>query len=202
MNFTKSSIGSPTATDTIVIWKVPYSITLISVMILFYIFHPIRLKKDDLIFNQYETFLYKQLLSVMPFVIPKYISDDTYTYNSSLISTTPDRRNAWTAPFSHGILMADVRTIWLPPNYYHGGPSEAGDCRHPPPKMATAENPISGKGAFNHVAGHGSLSILACEQVLDMVNLWYRNGRSPLIRIVVYLPACTILKWTRQWWVP
>ena len=25
----------------------------------------------------------------------------------------------------------------------HGGPSEAGDCSHPPPKMATAENPLS-----------------------------------------------------------
>ena len=31
------------------------------------------------------------------------------------------------------------------------------DCSHPPPKMATTENPTSGKAAFDHVAGHGSL---------------------------------------------
>ena len=36
----------------------------------------------------------------------------------------------------------------------HGGPSEAGDCNHPPPKMVTAENPTPGEAAFNHVAGH------------------------------------------------
>ena len=39
----------------------------------------------------------------------------------------------------------------------HGGPSEAGDCSQPPPKMAAAENPTSGKAAFGYVAGHGSL---------------------------------------------
>ena len=41
--------------------------------------------------------------------------------------------------------------------YPHGGSSEAGDCSHPPPKMATAETPTSFKVAFDHVAGHGSL---------------------------------------------
>ena len=54
---------------------------------------------------------------------------------------------------------------------YHGGSSEAGDCSHPPPKMATAENPTSGKAAVDHVAGHGSLQFLACEQVLDSTKL-------------------------------
>ena len=39
----------------------------------------------------------------------------------------------------------------------HGGPSEAGDCSHPPPKMATAENPTSDKAAFGHVTGYRSL---------------------------------------------
>ena len=60
----------------------------------------------------------------------------------------------------------------------HGGPSEAGDCSHPPPKMATAENPTSGKATFDHVIGTGSLRFLACEQVLDIANPWYSNGRS------------------------
>ena len=60
----------------------------------------------------------------------------------------------------------------------HGGPSEAGDCSHPPPKMATAENPTSGKATFDHVIGTGSLRFLACEQVLDIVNPRYSNGRS------------------------
>ena len=40
---------------------------------------------------------------------------------------------------------------------YHGGPSEAGDCSHPPPKMATAENPTSGKDTFDNVMGRRSL---------------------------------------------
>ena len=62
--------------------------------------------------------------------------------------------------------------------YMHGGPSEAGDCIHPPPKMATAENPTSGKATFDHVIGTGSLRFLACEQVLDIANPWYSNGRS------------------------
>ena len=39
----------------------------------------------------------------------------------------------------------------------HGGPSEAGDCSHPPPKMATAENPLSRKATFDNVIGRWSL---------------------------------------------
>ena len=39
----------------------------------------------------------------------------------------------------------------------HGGPSEAGDCSHPPPKMATAENPTSGKDIYDNVIGRRSL---------------------------------------------
>ena len=45
----------------------------------------------------------------------------------------------------------------------HGGPSEAGDCSHPPPKMVAAEKPTSGKGSFDNVMGHRSLRLLACE---------------------------------------
>ena len=45
----------------------------------------------------------------------------------------------------------------------HGGPSEAGDCSHPPPKMATAENPLSRKATFDNVIGLGSLRFLACQ---------------------------------------
>ena len=60
----------------------------------------------------------------------------------------------------------------------HGGPSEAGDCSHPPPKMATAKNASSCKATFDHVIGIGSLRFLACEQVLDLANPWYSNGRS------------------------
>ena len=45
----------------------------------------------------------------------------------------------------------------------HGGPSEAGDCSHPPPKMATAENPTSEKGTFDNVMGCRSLRFVACE---------------------------------------
>ena len=52
----------------------------------------------------------------------------------------------------------------------HGGPSEAGDCSHPPPKMATAKNASSCKATFDHVIGIGSLRFLACEQVLDIAN--------------------------------
>ena len=33
---------------------------------------------------------------------------------------------------------------------------KVGDGCHPSPKMTTAENPTSGKPAFDHVAGHGS----------------------------------------------
>ena len=53
-----------------------------------------------------------------------------------------------------------------------------------PPKMATAENPTSGKAAFDHVAGHGSLQFLACEQVLDSANLGYSNLWSLRVRTV------------------
>ena len=60
----------------------------------------------------------------------------------------------------------------------HGGPSEAGDCSHPPPKMATAKNASSCKATFDHVIGNGSLRFLACEEVLDIANPWYSNGRS------------------------
>ena len=66
----------------------------------------------------------------------------------------------------------------------HGGPSDAGDCNHPPPKMATAENPTSGKAAFDHVAGHGSLQFLAYEQVLGSANLWNSNLWSLRVRMV------------------
>ena len=45
----------------------------------------------------------------------------------------------------------------------HGGPSEADDCSHPPPKMATAENPTSGKDIFDNAIGRRSLQFLACE---------------------------------------
>ena len=31
------------------------------------------------------------------------------------------------------------------------------DCSHPPPKMATVENPIPGEAGVYHVPGHGSL---------------------------------------------
>ena len=65
----------------------------------------------------------------------------------------------------------------------HGGPSEAGDCSHPPPKMATAENPTPGEAAFYRVAGHGSLWFLACKHVSGRANLWYRNVRSSHVRI-------------------
>ena len=61
---------------------------------------------------------------------------------------------------------------------YHGGPSEAGDCSHPPPKMATVKNASSCKATFDHVIGIGSLRFLACEQVLDIANPWYSNERS------------------------
>ena len=60
----------------------------------------------------------------------------------------------------------------------HGGPSEAGDCSHPPPKMATAKNASSCKATFDHVIGIGSLRFLACEQVLDIANPWYSNELS------------------------
>ena len=40
---------------------------------------------------------------------------------------------------------------------FHGGPSEAGDCSHPPPKMATAENPTSGTDIYDNVIGRRSL---------------------------------------------
>ena len=69
---------------------------------------------------------------------------------------------------------------WL---HWHGGPSEAGDCSHPPSKMATAENPTPGEAAFDHVAGHGSLRFLAYEQVSDRANFWYSNVRSPRVRM-------------------
>ena len=65
----------------------------------------------------------------------------------------------------------------------HGGPSEAGDCSHPPPKMATVENLTLGETAFDHVAGHGSLRFLACKHVSGRANLWCRNVRSLCIRI-------------------
>ena len=44
----------------------------------------------------------------------------------------------------------------------HGRPSEAGDCSHPPPKIATAENPTSSKATFDNVIRSGSLRFLAC----------------------------------------
>ena len=51
---------------------------------------------------------------------------------------------------------------------------------------ATAESPTSGKVAFDHVAGLGSLGFLACKQVLDRANLWYSNVWSLRVRIVYY----------------
>ena len=97
------------------------------------------------------------------------------------------------ASFLHTVINEKVRSLWNSPRFLvkwspdytfmpwfllHGGPSEAGDCNHPPPKMATAKNATSGKATFDHVIGIGSLRILACEQVLDIANPWYSNGRS------------------------
>ena len=53
--------------------------------------------------------------------------------------------------------------LWNESIQSHGGPSEAGDCSHPPPKMATAENPLSMKAIFDNVIGRGSLRFLVCE---------------------------------------
>ena len=44
----------------------------------------------------------------------------------------------------------------------HGGPSVAGDCSYPPPKMVTAETLTSVTAAFDHVAGHGLFRFLTC----------------------------------------
>ena len=67
---------------------------------------------------------------------------------------------------------------WFRQRNSHGGPSEAGDCSHPPPKMATPKNASSCKATFDHVIGIGSLRFLACEEVLDIANPWYSNERS------------------------
>ena len=71
----------------------------------------------------------------------------------------------------------------IPGTFSHCGPSEAGDCSHPLPKMETAENPTPCEAAFNHVAGHGSLRYLARQQVSDRANLWCSNVWSPCIRM-------------------
>ena len=68
---------------------------------------------------------------------------------------------------------------------HHGGPLEAGDCSHPPPKMAAAENLTRSDAAFDYVAGHGSLWFLTCKYVSDRANLWYRNVRSPCVKIAL-----------------
>ena len=75
-------------------------------------------------------------------------------------------------------LAAVARLLRAACRHINGGPSEAGDCSHPPPKMATAENPTSGKATFDHVIGTGSLRFFACEQVLDIANPRYSNGPS------------------------
>ena len=62
-----------------------------------------------------------------------------------------------------GSHQGDSSSAFLFIFYLHGGPSEAGDCSHPPPKMETAENPASGKANFDNVIGRGSLRFLACE---------------------------------------
>ena len=53
---------------------------------------------------------------------------------------------------------------------------------HPPPKMATAENPTPGEATFDHVLRHGSLRFLACEQLFDIPIMSYNKGRSPFAR--------------------
>ena len=50
----------------------------------------------------------------------------------------------FTAGYTHDLCVSR-------PCVHHGGPSEAGDGSQPPPKMATAENPTSGKGTFDDV---------------------------------------------------
>ena len=60
-----------------------------------------------------------------------------------------------------------------------------GGGSHPPPKMATAENPTQSEAAYYHVAEHGSLWFLACKHVSDRANLWYRNVRWPRVRIAL-----------------
>ena len=84
---------------------------------------------------------------------------------------------------SIGFALFSRKCIWKCPvqnvdHLIHGGPSEAGDCSHPPPKMATAKNASSCKATFDHVIGIGSLRFLACEQVLDIANPWYSNAQS------------------------
>ena len=63
---------------------------------------------------------------------------------------------------------------------YHGGPSEAGDCSHPPLKMATVENPTSGKDIFDNVLGrknecHQSSLVVWFLIVLDFL---YSSGKT------------------------
>ena len=62
----------------------------------------------------------------------------------------------------------------------HGGPSEAGDCSHPPHKMATAKKPASRWGRFWPCCRRWIVVILACKQVLDRANLWYRKPSGAL----------------------
>ena len=71
--------------------------------------------------------------------------------------------------YIYGVIQRKVN-IEMTVDVIHGGPSEAGDCSHPPPKMATAKNASSCKATFDHVIGIGSLRFLACEQVLDIAN--------------------------------
>ena len=78
----------------------------------------------------------------------------------------------------NGPLLTAILRAYFASNVKHGGPSEAGDCSHPPPKMATAKNACSCKATFDHVIWIGSLRFLACEQVLDIANPWYSNERS------------------------
>ena len=56
--------------------------------------------------------------------------------------------------------------------------SELSGC-HPPPKMATAENPTSCKATFYHVIRHASLQVLTCEQILDIPNSSYNDKEQP-----------------------
>ena len=90
----------------------------------------------------------------------------------------PHSRQAWSdCPWPHHAVAADQPPV-NHDSSWHGGPSEAGDCSHPPPKMATAKNACSCKATFDHVIWIGSLRFLACEQVLDIANPWYSNERS------------------------
>ena len=53
------------------------------------------------------------------------------SYNHSTWTHSPDQLPAYSLEYSCFVLYS------LAQYHIHGGPSEAGDCSHPPPKMAT-----------------------------------------------------------------